>query len=125
MQKPDITFTKRSVLTDARFDALIAKFGSVYKALTEELGEDEDIVDRALTKYARLASQAINPGDIFPLPGDSVPLIKEKALRYFALNPAWVDAWEREVVKSDSVWNVPELTPRPPELDADEKKEDA
>lgn len=118
--KLQVEFTRRTVISDARYDVLIVKIARIYQDVAVELSENETIIDVALTKFARISSQvaaksAREHATLFLLPQDSIEIAKAKTLVWLTHDPREVDRWERACDALDASWNADELLPTPQE----------
>ena len=123
MDGVEVTLRRKTVLSDAKEQALISKMALFFVELAAELDEDKDAVDIALSKYAKISSQVIGQtkGIMLALPGDSIEVLTAKARTWLVdTNP---DVAMRLAIGLDSVnatWNEPAMAALLPE-DADPK----
>lgn len=115
-----VTIQRRTVLSDARFNALLPRIAPLLEAITAAVGEpSNEAVDIALTHYCRLVSQ-VTSADNLPVPlvtlADSPAEVQARCIGYLTeTNPVLLEAWDEGLRSVDASWNAPELTPHPPE----------
>lgn len=117
----EVTLRRKTVLSDAKAQALISKMALFFVELAAELNEDKDAVDVALSKYANISSQAVgqSKGITLAHPGDSLEILIGKSRVWLMdTNP---DTAMRLAVGLDTInatWNEPAMAPILPD-DAD------
>lgn len=114
-----VTIQRRTVLSDARYRALLARVAPHLEAIATAVNEGSEVVDFALTKYCRLVSQ-VTGGERLPVAfvtlADDGEQIQAKCVAYLIeVNPELLEAWDGGLQEIDATWNAPELTPNPPE----------
>lgn len=121
--KPDITFTRRTLLTRARYDALVSKLATVYEDVAAELHEDPATIDKLLTQMAAISSQATNSTEFpfFPQPTDDADTLHVKSIQWLngGVDPEWVIQWWDTVRQLNGTWANSATSPIPLEATAD------
>lgn len=115
-----VTIQRRTVLSNARFDALLPRLAPHLDAITAAVGEtSNEAVDIALTHYCRLVSQVTSAENLpveFVTLADNGDQIQAKCVAYLTnVNPVLLEAWDKALSDVDATWNAPELSPNPPE----------
>src|SRR5437868_2579169 len=92
-----VEFTRKTILSEGRGDALRAKM-TFYKALAAELGETEDLITALLVDYSNICVQAVKAEGIELAQVQDTPVEIEAKFRvYLELNPKYVRDWKREI----------------------------
>lgn len=120
----EVTLRRRTVLSDAKANAIILKMALFFVELALELDDEANAVDAALSTFARISSQAVGQGKGIDLasPGDSLDVLRIKSRAWLIdTHPDVATALYQGLDTVDATWNEPAMAPLLPD-NADPKQ---
>lgn len=114
----EVTLRRKTVLSEAKSQAIISKMALFYIELAAELEEEPQAVDVALSKFANISAQAVgeSKGVMVIKPSDTVDVMRLKSRTW--LIDTHPDVAMRLTIGLDEVdatWNEPAMAEKLPE----------
>lgn len=108
---------RKTNLSEAKYKSLLGKFALFYRALATDLDAEPEMVDVALSRFARMTSQTfcIDGATLeLPQPHDTLDTLVVKCRAYLLeFNPDITELWSDAVEEVNQSWVDAAITPVP------------